>query len=347
MPTIRFHLTCSACDTDLHGVDLYDNCPTCDAPVAGSIDLNAIDADEMIVTADVRCAACGYNLRMLPLDGVCPECATAVAGSVRPDSLHYADANWLDRTATGVRTLIVALIGAPVILVLTEVISRIANGGFAAFVMLLLAVATLPLLLFSLAAIFNISASDPAARPTDFSPWNRRVAQGFAIFVAPLAVLIYVMYASSRPGPGGRGFALGVTVLLLFAVPAAIVATLRCLRRVAERARRADLARKCTHLVWLTCVAGSFIAVASLLSMFQPYLFRPPAAPAAPQFRMSPVRIAIALSLLLGTLITLVEWVYAVVVLLRFRRLLAGIQKARPHLTGPMAVNVEHIEGLD
>lgn len=55
------------------------------------------------LTADFACEQCTYNLRGLREDSRCPECGTPVERSTRGYLLRFADPDWLDKVARGLR----------------------------------------------------------------------------------------------------------------------------------------------------------------------------------------------------------------------------------------------------
>ncbi|MBU0617853.1 MAG: hypothetical protein KKI02_09060 [Planctomycetes bacterium] len=58
------------------------------------------------IIVDTTCRRCGYNLRGLREDGRCPECGTAIGLSTRGDLLRFAEPEWVDKLARGVRYIL-------------------------------------------------------------------------------------------------------------------------------------------------------------------------------------------------------------------------------------------------
>ena len=67
------------------------------------------------IETDVTCRRCGYNLRGLLEEGLCPECGTAVVLSTRGDLLRYADPDWVETMARGVKFILWGLLLATVL----------------------------------------------------------------------------------------------------------------------------------------------------------------------------------------------------------------------------------------
>jgi hypothetical protein len=67
---------------------------------------NGLFSDNGVLIIDVTCRRCGYNLRGLCEDGRCPECGTAIGLSTRGDLLRFAEPQWVDRLARGVRYIL-------------------------------------------------------------------------------------------------------------------------------------------------------------------------------------------------------------------------------------------------
>lgn len=76
-------------------------------PAAPAPDL--FDQDGVII-ANTACRRCGYNLRGLREDGRCPECGTPIGLSTRGDLLRFADPDWVDKLARGVRYMLWGLL---------------------------------------------------------------------------------------------------------------------------------------------------------------------------------------------------------------------------------------------
>jgi len=63
-----------------------------------------------VIVADTACRRCSYNLRGLHQDGRCPECGTPIGLSTHGDLLRFADPEWLEKLALGVKYIIWAVV---------------------------------------------------------------------------------------------------------------------------------------------------------------------------------------------------------------------------------------------
>lgn len=77
--------------------DFIDDAPT--------IPTDFFDASGAIAH-DHQCKRCGYNLRTLREDGRCPECGTPVGLSIRGDLLRFADPDWGESVAKGLKIIL-------------------------------------------------------------------------------------------------------------------------------------------------------------------------------------------------------------------------------------------------
>jgi hypothetical protein len=58
------------------------------------------------IRVDHPCCHCGYNLRTLTEANVCPECGTPVGLSTRGSFLRFADPEWVDKLALGLKIIL-------------------------------------------------------------------------------------------------------------------------------------------------------------------------------------------------------------------------------------------------
>ena len=58
------------------------------------------------IATDLACRRCAYNLRGLQEAGRCPECGTPIGLSTRGDLLRFADPDWLDKVALGLKIIL-------------------------------------------------------------------------------------------------------------------------------------------------------------------------------------------------------------------------------------------------
>ena len=95
-----------------------------DSPLQPDPVAQIIDASGAIST-DVVCRRCGYNLRGLPPAGRCPECATPIGLSTSGDLLRFADPEWVDKLARGIRYILWGLVIAVLLRILGGVIAQL------------------------------------------------------------------------------------------------------------------------------------------------------------------------------------------------------------------------------
>lgn len=81
------------------------------------------------ITVDTTCRRCGYNLRGLREDGRCPECGTAIGLSTRGDLLRFADPDWVEKLARGVRFMLWGIAVSIAVGVLGACLGGLAGGG--------------------------------------------------------------------------------------------------------------------------------------------------------------------------------------------------------------------------
>lgn len=86
-----------------------------------------VDLAGTIIT-DVACRRCGYNLRGLRQDGRCPECGTPIGLSVQGDLLRFADPDWVEKMARGIRLMLWGILIAFVVGIIGGIIT--ATGKF-------------------------------------------------------------------------------------------------------------------------------------------------------------------------------------------------------------------------
>jgi len=58
------------------------------------------------IVVDHECKKCGYNLRGLREDGRCPECGTPIGLSTTGDLLRFADPEWVEKVARGLKIIL-------------------------------------------------------------------------------------------------------------------------------------------------------------------------------------------------------------------------------------------------
>lgn len=71
-----------------------------------------------VIGIDHYCRRCGYNLRGLREEGICPECGSPVGLSIRGDMLRFADPDWVDKLAMGIKIILWMVLAKVLIAVL-------------------------------------------------------------------------------------------------------------------------------------------------------------------------------------------------------------------------------------
>jgi hypothetical protein len=96
---------------------------TPDVPKEAILDQNGA------LAVDTTCRRCGYNLRGLREDGRCPECGTAIGLSTRGDLLRFADPEWVEKLARGVRFMLWGIAVSIAVGILGACLTGLAGGS--------------------------------------------------------------------------------------------------------------------------------------------------------------------------------------------------------------------------
>jgi predicted RNA-binding Zn-ribbon protein involved in translation (DUF1610 family) len=249
-------LRCALCDGELNDVSLEDSCPHCGAHIGRTLRLESIDAATMTIGDDSLCIGCGYNLRTLPVGGACPECSKPVIDSLRPDDLKFADPRWLRRVRRGVTLLLAAWLALiPLAIAMIGVSALFLSPAIGAG-SLIAGVVLIAIMLTGCAALWGfIDATTcdphPQGKMASKAPrYSARIGAALILLCMGTGVWQLIAPAAARP--------LGDVLLpvLPFGLSLAMLGTLVCLRRIAQRGARAPLARHTKYLSIATVVFG-------------------------------------------------------------------------------------------
>ena len=264
---------------------------------------------------DTPCLACGYNLRGLQSNGRCPECGSAIADSLTDDRLMFAHLPYVRKLSRGTKVLlaglIFSLVPVAVALLMSVGILRLVVSIFIPWrvldVVLFSPYAWLSVLLFSIGA-WLVTARE-VARPMELRRWRMvcRVSAGCALAMLLVdmgvcltpAIMSWALFFADQ----SLSFAREIAAMFVF------FALLSCLQRMAERLPDIRLRKTTRLLKWV------LIGV-PILSIGEPFLTR------LTGFAVSARVVQFALEI----------WLF--ILMLKYRRHLAGIVKSRSEAAG-------------
>ena len=310
MTNTDFAIPCVNCYTDLAGFDIAGACPVCQRPIAETLYLDVLDTTSGTINVDLDCLSCGYNLKTLPWDAPCPECGTPVAQTLRHGSLHRFPQAWRQSIAEGINMLLIPVISFP----LAAIVLALLAPASAAILLGTGIPIVIVLCVLAVGGFAVLGWKDPREDVAQHQRWLRRMSLAFPVLLLPC--LIVFATAVMLGHLARSAFDLLATValgLLMMSIPISVLGTVLSLREVALLARRPDLARSCRFWTWVG-VSGCVLLIVSIATTVP--VIRAP----APSRQTLAVAYALAG---IGSIVIGITYIAAVVVLFRFRRLLA------------------------
>ncbi len=272
------------------------------------------------IVVDHECKKCGYNLRGLREDGRCPECGTPIGLSTTGDLLRFADPEWVEKVARGLKIILwMILVGliAGILGVLAGATISEEAGTVLMFVVGLI----------SFYGVWLMTEPDPSGIGEDPNITARKVIRITLVVGLLSSPLQLAVDALDLPYAGVVlvGIA-GVLVILVGLVGE--FAKFIYYERLAKRIPDDSLAGRARFLKWGFTIALGLVAVgggiAAIVAATAPATATAPAAPAAgppPALALLgclaiPVGLAVVLALLVFSVMTLF-------LLLRLRKAIA------------------------
>ncbi|MFH1749055.1 MAG: zinc ribbon domain-containing protein [Planctomycetota bacterium] len=243
---------CPRCGYDKRGLPPGSHCPECGAsPVSVPVDAQgAIDAD-------LPCRRCGYDLRGLREDGRCPECGTPIGLSTRGDLLRFADPEWLNKVATGLKIILW--------MILVSIIVSVGVGALRAYISAAVgAVLIFGTSLVSFYGAWLMTEPDPSGVGEDPNVTARKVVR-IALLVGLVSQPMNVAREELSLGPG-VGIILGV--LLIVAVLVSLIgefAKFIYYERLGARIPDAFIVRRARFLRWAFTICFGIMVVGGAL----------------------------------------------------------------------------------
>lgn len=217
-----------------------------------------------VIIADTACRRCGYNLRGLHQDGRCPECGTPIGLSTHGDLLRFADPEWVEKLALGIKYLVWGV----VILLVLGVAGGCFTNALGASPVFLQGVIVLGGLLGVYGA-WLLTAPDPSRIGEDRYITARKIVR-FALLVGVLSQVTRLAVKALPPMPTAL-----FTLLIIAGVLAGLIgvvgefAKFSYLGMLADRVPASNLAGWARFLRWAlaasAALAGVFGAVVALL----------------------------------------------------------------------------------
>jgi len=225
---------------------------------ANATPANLFDENGVIIT-DVYCRRCGYNLRGLRHDGRCPECGTPVGLSTFGDLLRFADPDWVDKLALGIKYILWGLAITIVTGLVGSCLTSWAGTGSVILQVVLLAAG-----LVGVYGAWLLTEPDPSGLGEDRYLTARKLIR-IALIVGLLNSCLQVL----QPASLGASRALAFGLLLLGAVAGIIglvgeFAKFTYLGVLADRVPAPDLAKRARFLRWAILSVGVLATLAGL-----------------------------------------------------------------------------------
>jgi len=216
-----------------------------DAPLAPS---NLFDDDGVIAT-DIACRRCAYNLRGLREDGRCPECGTPVGLSTSGDLLRFADPDWVEKLARGVRLMLWGLL----ITIVVSVIVGCIVGATGSPEMLTKVVSLLSGLLILYGA-WLLTTPDPSRIGEDRYVTARRVIR-FCLIAGLIGEAFEIAKDGISPAPWVLTILLtALAVILQLTGVVGEFAKFRYIENLADRIPNRKLASFARFMRWAFCI---------------------------------------------------------------------------------------------
>jgi len=264
MSVISIPLRCGACGGDLRGCDVFGLCAACHRPVSETIRVEALDQETLAIHEDVPCVGCGYNLRTLGLEARCPECARDVVDSLARNELVLADLKWLKRVRSGVRLLLaglIAIVGAFLAVIIIAAGSALQpSGSFGDSWQWVFYLFGILLIVGGLSCVIGILRAATRERTSAFCKGSELI-NFFARFLVIAAIAIEFVGVRFLPPLIGNH---PLWMLLLSAIrssllPASIICTVVCLRRIAILGKQKTLVRSSFTLIGTISLACGLV----------------------------------------------------------------------------------------
>jgi hypothetical protein len=94
------------------------------------------------IVVDHECKRCGYNLRGLREDGRCPECGTPIGLSTTGDLLRFADPEWVEKVARGLKIILWMILVGVIAGILSAVAGATVGQEFSTILMFIVQLIT-------------------------------------------------------------------------------------------------------------------------------------------------------------------------------------------------------------
>jgi predicted RNA-binding Zn-ribbon protein involved in translation (DUF1610 family) len=283
-------LTCARCHGELQGTLLDGSCPHCGERIDRTLRLESIDAATMTIGDDSLCITCGYNLRTMPVRGACPECSNPVIDSLRPDDLKFANPCWLRSVRRGVTLLLAAWLAVVPLAVGMVGVSALLLSPATGAGSLIAGVVLIAIMLTGCGLLWGfIEATryDPHSQRKAASKAPRYLAgTGAALILLCMVTGIWQWIAPAA----ARHLGDVLLPVLPFGLSLAMLGSLICLRRIAQRGAHAQLARHTKYLSIATVVFGLLSTGHAIAFVVEAQRAKaaPPASPSAVIVRKGP-----------------------------------------------------------
>lgn len=207
-----------------------------------------------VLALDHECRKCSYNLRGLHCDGRCPECGTPIGLSLQGDLLRFADPDWVDKVALGLKIILWMILFATVAAILGGALSHAVSPVLAPVIHFLAS-------LISFYGVWFITEPDPSGIGEDPSITARKVIR-VTLVVGLVSALLQII-AAAETFSGVVTFVLGGLILLAGIVALiGVFATFVYYEKLARRIPDDRLAVRARFLKWAYTIVLAVMAVA-------------------------------------------------------------------------------------
>lgn len=213
------------------------------------------------IIVDHECKKCGYNLRGLREDGRCPECGTPIGLSTTGDLLRFADPEWVEKVARGLKIILWMILVGLIAGILSAGLGA-AIGEEAGTVLMFL------VQLISFYGVWLMTEPDPSGIGEDPNINARKLIRITLVVGLLNSPLQFALSALDLPTTGV--VLLGLIMLLVGLVGlVGEFAKFIYYERLANRIPEASLAGRARFLKWaFTITLGLMVVVGSVAAIF-------------------------------------------------------------------------------
>jgi len=205
------------------------------------------------IVVDHECKKCGYNLRGLREDGRCPECGTPIGLSTTGDLLRFADPDWVEKVARGLK-IILWMILVGLIAGILSVIAGATVGEEAGTILMFV------VQLITFYGVWLMTEPDPSGIGEDPNITARKVIRITLVVGLLNSPLQFALGALDLPGAGV--ILVGLIMLLVGLVGlVGEFAKFIYYERLARRIPEASLAGRARFLKWAFTITLAVMVV--------------------------------------------------------------------------------------